>query len=263
MLSKYSDDREHFRHVLDHLIVPSVKKAKLNPVPPVASGSEVIHGEIIKHIETSDLVLCDMSILNPNVFFELGIRTALNKPVCLIKDDITAEIPFDTTIINNHTYSCALSPWTLEKEIDRLTQHIEDSLSKSNGFNSLWKYFSISATAHPTEKSVGFEDKVDYLNAQIEALRKLVEESKLISDVNIGHQVFYATNWPADAKRINQLLTKFLSIARTADPDIQVTGSGIADAIEIRFSKPINEEVRNKIIKASSEMGCNKLLIVS
>ena len=53
LLSKYSDDIEHFRHVLDHLIIPSVKKAKLNSIPPVTSGSEVIHGEIIEHIETS------------------------------------------------------------------------------------------------------------------------------------------------------------------------------------------------------------------
>jgi hypothetical protein len=116
-----------------------------------------------------------MSILNPNVFFELGIRTALNKPACLITDDITAEIPFDTTIINNHTYSRSLSPWTIEKEIDRLTQHIENSLTKSNGFNSLWKYFSLSATAHPTEKTLGVEGKIDYLNMQMEALRSLVE----------------------------------------------------------------------------------------
>jgi len=45
----------------------------------------LIHAEIIRNIENADLVLCDMSCLNPNVFFEFGIRTSLNKPVSVVK----------------------------------------------------------------------------------------------------------------------------------------------------------------------------------
>ena len=55
-------------------------------MPPTASGSDLIHAKIIKNLETADLVLCDMSALNPNVFFEFGMRTALNKPAL---DDAT------------------------------------------------------------------------------------------------------------------------------------------------------------------------------
>ena len=170
-LIEFSNDKDHFKHVLDHLLIPSLEKSDLDPIPPVVKGSELIHGEIISNIETAELVLCDMSILNPNVFFELGIRTALNKPVCLIKDDITPKIPFDTAIINHHTYSSALNPWVLEKEIDNLSNHIQDSLKVSNDVNSLWKYFSLSSTAHPVEPEKGMEGRIDYLTMQIEALR--------------------------------------------------------------------------------------------
>lgn len=57
-----------------------------------------------------------MSLLNPNVFFELGIRTALNKPVCMVTDERTKKIPFDTNIISYHTYNSKLEPWNLENE---------------------------------------------------------------------------------------------------------------------------------------------------
>ena len=69
-LQQYSNDKEHFKHVLDHLFYPSVKAAGFDPIPPNVKGSDIIQGEIIKNLETSDLVLCDMSSLNSNVFFE-------------------------------------------------------------------------------------------------------------------------------------------------------------------------------------------------
>ena len=101
LLTSYGGDNKHFTHVLDHLFIPSINLAELKPIKPIAKGSEVIHGEIVKNIETADLVLCDMSALNANVFFELGIRTALNKSVCLVRDDVTSDVPFDTTIVNS------------------------------------------------------------------------------------------------------------------------------------------------------------------
>ena len=170
-LTKYSNDKDHFKHVLEHFLIPSLEKADLKAISPITKGSELIHAEIIANIETADLVLCDISTLNPNVFFELGIRTALNKPVCLIKDDVTSKIPFDTASINHHEYLSALNAWELDKEIDALANHIEESQEKNNNTNSLWKYFSLSSTAHPVEPEKGTDGKIDYLTMQIEALR--------------------------------------------------------------------------------------------
>src|ERR1035441_5058521 len=92
MLPLYSNDADHFKHVLERLFIPAVKKAGLEPIPPKSRGSDIIHAKIIKSLETAELVLCDISTLNPNVFFELGVRTALNNPVCYVKDDATARI---------------------------------------------------------------------------------------------------------------------------------------------------------------------------
>ena len=59
-----------------------------------------------------------MSILNPNVFFEFGIRTALNKPVSLVVDDKNPDIPFDPSIIHHHKYNSALQNWTHKEDVN-------------------------------------------------------------------------------------------------------------------------------------------------
>jgi nucleoside 2-deoxyribosyltransferase len=82
-ITLYQNDANHCRHVIEHLLVPAVEKAGFKPLLPIAEGSHLIHAEVIRHLREADLVLCDMSGLNANVFFEVGIRTAQNKPVCL------------------------------------------------------------------------------------------------------------------------------------------------------------------------------------
>lgn len=174
-LSIYRGDKDHFEHVLDCLFIPALEKSNLKLIKPLAKGAELIHGRIIKHIETSDLVLCDISTLNPNVFFELGVRSALNKPLCLVKDDVTKKIPFDTSVINHHTYKSSLPSWEIQKEIDQLSEHIEDSIKTSKGINELWKYFGLSSVAYPAEEKGGVEDRLDYLTLQIESLKEKIQ----------------------------------------------------------------------------------------
>jgi len=174
MLEEYSDRDEHFKHILDHLFVPAVEKADYIPVPPKVEGAEVIHGEIVNNIEGADIVLCDMSCLNPNVFFELGIRTALNKAVCLVKDDKTKQIPFDTTIINCQDYASSIQVWNVGAEIDKLVEHVKKSDAKSKGENVFWKYFGMRSKASPYETKNPVDAKLDYLGIQVDSLAKNV-----------------------------------------------------------------------------------------
>lgn len=51
--------------------------------------------KIIKHLLEDDLVIVNLSHLNANVMYELGIRHATGKPVILISDSET-DLPFDT-----------------------------------------------------------------------------------------------------------------------------------------------------------------------
>lgn len=172
----YSNDTDHFVHVLNHLFTPAIEKAQFNPIPPIMKGADLIQAEIIRNIETADIILCDISSLNPNVFFELGIRTALNKPVCYVKDNMTPSIPFDNSIINHYTYNSQLTPWSLKDQICQLSQHLIETRNKCNGSNTLWKYFGLSSTSKPIESKGVIEDRYEYINMKIDSMSKTIEK---------------------------------------------------------------------------------------
>ena len=182
MLGVYRDGEQHFKHVLECLFIPSMEKAGFEAIPPEAKGSDLIHAEIIGSLESSDLVLCDMSCLNPNVFFEFGIRTSLNRPVCVVKDEHTPKVPFDTSLLNHHEYSSTLGAWELEKEVEALAKHVTESADRSGGENTLWKYFGLRSEAKPYQGDSGSESRLDLFAMQLDSIQQSMSEiASLIS----------------------------------------------------------------------------------
>jgi hypothetical protein len=129
----------------------------------------LIPAEIVARLEKSELVLCDISSLNPNVFMELGIRTALNKPVAMVKDNLTVRIPFDTATIGHHTYDESLTPWTLASQITKLSEHIEQ-VRNSGPENAMWKYFGMRLQAGAPSADVGVDERLDFIMQQLEEM---------------------------------------------------------------------------------------------
>jgi len=187
--AKQFNDADHFIHVLEYLFVPALKKGNYEVVSPISVGSELIHAAIIKNLEQCDLVLCDISGLNPNVFFELGIRTSLDKPVVLVKDSLTPAIPFDTSSINALTYDAGLRPWLLKSEIERLVEHISTTEARSDGRNPLWRFFGLTQPAEPALVDDPVEAKLDLLMAEISELKRVSKRSPYTVINN------YETDW--------------------------------------------------------------------
>ena len=186
MIEKYRDGDAHFTHILDCLFKPAIKEAGYNPIPPKAKGADLIQAEIIKNLETADIILCDMSCLNPNVFFEFGIRTSLNKPVCVVKDDLTESVPFDTGILNHHEYKSSIDSWHLKSEIKALSAHLTASSERSKGENTLWKYFGMKSEAEPYKVAEGTDSKLEYLTLQMDSLREKVDNITAPSEKSLG-----------------------------------------------------------------------------
>jgi DNA-binding XRE family transcriptional regulator len=175
-LELYNQDVNHFLHVLECLFIPAIQASNLEPIVPLVAGSDVIHGEIIKNLSAADLVLCDMSQLNANVFFEFGIRTALNKPVALVTDEATANVPFDTGIVNYHRYNSSLQGWLIKSEVGRLSQHINKTLASEPERNSLWKYFGIAHSGFLSTEQATPDDKLSLLIRKMEAMESLFHD---------------------------------------------------------------------------------------
>ena len=90
-------EHEHYRALFDGVIAPaladfgfSVKRAD----DFQTSGS--ITKDIILPLATADLVIADLTALNPNVFYELGVRhTLVRRGTIMIMDEAQSDIPFD------------------------------------------------------------------------------------------------------------------------------------------------------------------------
>ncbi|MCP4262595.1 MAG: hypothetical protein GY774_34595 [Planctomycetes bacterium] len=203
LVERYKGD---FKHVLEELFMPALDKADFHPIPPMSKGSNVIQAEIIKQLSSCELVLCDMSILNPNVFYEFGIRTALDKPVALVVDNKTKPIPFDTNILNYHTYDSSLDSWILRDQMPLLTKHAQDAYKKSDSHNDLWKYFGVAQTGtfKPEEAEIG--DKLDLIMQEISAIKMEQQEFEKPPDRGFWGQ--YTADPVAGYKNVINLSSK-------------------------------------------------------
>lgn len=171
-VAKMYDDEAHWEHVMEHLFVRAIEDAGFEPVRPMTEGSDLIHGRIVKQLSTCDLVLCDLSNHNPNVFFELGVRTSLNLPIALVKDEFT-EIPFDTNGINTFQYQSSLKGWNIEEDRKNLAEHIKKSLETCEGENPLWRQFGLTIKANEPDISESpLEAKMDLIVQELNELRE-------------------------------------------------------------------------------------------
>jgi hypothetical protein len=160
--SRYGDEN-HWQHVLEMLFVPAVEAAGFTAMRPVASGSHMIHGEIVRQLSTADLVLCDLSSHNPNVFFELGVRTSLNLPVALVSDEETP-LAFDTAGMNTHKYDYRLNSWDIAEQQVRLSQHVQQCSTSCGGTNPMWRQYGLTIRAQePVSTETPTDAKLDII----------------------------------------------------------------------------------------------------
>jgi len=72
--------------------------------------------DIYERTREADVYLADVSGLNVNVMFELGLAHSLGKPIVLLTDDINASIPFDLNGLRIINYNTRNPDWAKELE---------------------------------------------------------------------------------------------------------------------------------------------------
>lgn len=92
---KDSDTRKHSDKVMEYLIHPV-----LDAISYTLTRSDLILNNskidvaILDHLKKDQLAIADITGVNPNVYFELGYRSAYGLPVITIAEEGT-KIPFD------------------------------------------------------------------------------------------------------------------------------------------------------------------------
>ncbi len=177
----------HFRRVYEHLIRPACVLAGMQPIrvdDSLQSGHIVL--EILRQLLEADMAICDLSSRNPNVFYELGVRQAFEKPVCLIKDSRTERV-FDIQGLRDIEYDESLRIDTVEQVISQIARSLTETLSaqRSSGeaqVGSFVQLLGLRAAALPRPTEVSAEtslllDSISELSSRFAMLEESVRRA--------------------------------------------------------------------------------------
>lgn len=152
------DDQRRHKQVLRHLVRRVLgDRFKVFRADEIDEEGLITH-QIIEHLLEDDLVVADLTGLNPNVFYEVAVRNAAQKPIVHL---ITAgqEIPFD--VANMRTVPYALDdPDALEaaqEELERKVKAIEDAdwVAAPNPISAAREVSLLQGSEQPEARAAG------------------------------------------------------------------------------------------------------------
>lgn len=92
-----SDIRRHIEGIIDHVIEPALRENYKIEVAHRKYEIGSINDRVIKSIFEADLVIANLTNINPNVMYELAIRHSFGKPAIVIAEEGT-KLPFDVIV---------------------------------------------------------------------------------------------------------------------------------------------------------------------
>lgn len=232
-------DKGHFKRVYEHLIKPACEKAGFVPLradDEVKTNYIVI--DIIKKILDSEMVICDLSSKNPNVFYELGIRQAFNKKAVLIKDIQTGRV-FDIQGLRALDYDESLRIDSVQKNIDEIANTIKETYEhQGDDINSLIQLLSIQ----PAKLSDSFE-----LSNESSLILKAIDGiQSRIGNIENHQYIKPSTSFKADSYIIDGIEFKM-------DWVVSLNHKDLGKVIRIETDKVILKNNKNQVVVISKD----------
>ena len=178
------------RRILDQ----AIEKAGMRPqIVSDSFETEIIQSRIIQNLYNNPVVVCDVSGLNPNVMFELGIRITFKKPVIIVADDRT-KLPFDTSVIEHQFYPESFHFHKVNEFIDGLSDKIKRMAdqNRDGSFHSFIEQFGQFQVLEPTTVQVGTDqfvlETLDEIKREIRSYRSETERTKSPKEISVRYR---------------------------------------------------------------------------
>lgn len=229
------DDQRRSKQVLRHLIRKALGERYRVIRADEIDDEGLITNQIIEHLIEDELVVADLTGLNPNVFYEVAVRHAARKPIVHL---ITGgqDIPFD--VANMRAVPYALDdPDSLElarEELERKVQAIEenDFVAAPNPITAALDIWLLQESEQPEMRKAGdVLASIGELRDEVRALGRRVGPT---GQVEAGRPLAYSQA----RKRVLALVKKHDPIAQEdllplvplgSQPLIEVVESLLAD----------------------------------
>jgi tetratricopeptide (TPR) repeat protein len=123
----------NFDKVYRVIIQRAISNVKMQPLrADETEGSRIIHADMFKDLRDRPVVLVDLSLLNPNVLYELGIRHVMSPTgtVLMANEETVKKLPFDIALSRtiSYRYDGEYLDWDeVERVIPQLQAAIEEA----------------------------------------------------------------------------------------------------------------------------------------
>ncbi|WP_274021004.1 hypothetical protein [Vibrio parahaemolyticus] len=160
-------------------------------------------------------LICDMSSKNPNVFYELGVRQAFDKPTVLMIDDVT-NAPFDVSSLRYVDYKKAMGYREVNDAVNRLTKTLLDTYEKredKSEINSLIRLMDLTTPAQLNHTEISAEDRTSLQISELTAAVHQVQQTqnKMLNNMNNSRKQNSALKIVTEGKSHSDLYKKYFS----------------------------------------------------
>jgi hypothetical protein len=224
--SEGTDTRMHADWLLDGIIRPAMVKFSEFSAPVRAdtiSSPGLIDTQIIEHLLTADLVIADLSFLNPNAFYELGIRHVIEKPI--IHMQLKAEsLPFDVGGFRTIKFSLR-HPIDIAAAIINLTKAVTEAVDSNHRVETPVSHargrMKIEENASPGDRVLF--DEIQALRARMNQLEQRgpsPSAGQQSEDVNLhrGNGIFILAFDPAKTSQ-SDVISRAIEIGQEIFPE--------------------------------------------
>lgn len=151
------------------------------------SNQQNILKDIIQPIYDSDIILADLTGLNPNVMYELALAHAFKKKTVIITQDPLSSLPFDLKSYRAKNYDVHFNKFDdLIEYLDKnMTGAIDGSILYSNPVDDFLKTSNVDASNKKELSNVIESDKLE--NGVLDFLEGIEKNTKALADVIVNY----------------------------------------------------------------------------
>lgn len=152
-----------------------------------SADATVIIRSIVQNIYKDKIIICDVSGMNPNVMFELGMRLAFDKPVVIIKDEVT-RFSFDISTIEHLVYPRSLRYQNIQDFKKKLTDKIKATVQASNqdNYRSFLTNFGSFTIANLQETTLNESEALERILTKLDKF-----DSRLVNLEHVKDEDFF------------------------------------------------------------------------
>lgn len=176
----------------------------------------LIPSNIVQALFQDDIIICDISGVNPNVMFELGLRIGFNKSYIILFDE-KQKIPFDINTISCLKYPSTLNKVQMKKFEKNLRERIEKTVQEE-GNDFLKAYGKIKVYEPETEKVTvtefqeqflekidSFSNLITRVEYRLSKVEKALEKEEIIGTLSGREVEIFIRDNPRMLRLINEL----------------------------------------------------------